>query len=174
MKNLTDEYIINKIIKGNPDYLTHLFDRYNNQALNYFFRMTGNLEDSRDLTQNLFFRILKYKNSFKQNMVFKFWMYKIAKNLLTNHYSSLQKQQSNMDIYNENLNISDYNPDEDKMLFKAISQLPYEYKGLIILNRFTNLKYKEIAEIFETTEASIRNKLYRALNKLREVYFKIN
>jgi RNA polymerase sigma-70 factor (ECF subfamily) len=57
------------------------------------------------------------------------------------------------------------------MLFDAISKLPEEYRELIILSRFAKFKYSEIAEMYQTTEASVKNKLYRALMKLREIYF---
>lgn len=170
MVKLTDEYLMRQIIKGNPNNLTHLFEKYNNQVLNYFFRMTGNLNDSQDLTQNVFFRILKYKHSFKQNMVFKYWMYKIAKNILSDYYIKHQKQYKS-NIETQEIETTTHNPTEDQLLYNSIAKLPNEYKELIILNRFTNLKNRDIAEIYETTEASIKNKLYRALNKLRQIYF---
>lgn len=170
MEKLTDEYLMSGIIKGKLDNLSCLFDRYNKQILNYFYRMTGNIDDSKDLAQNVFIRILKYKHSFKQGTIFKYWMYKIAKNILSNYYSSVQKQR-NYTVDINILNESTYNPNDDQRLFEAISKLPIEYKELLILNKFTNLKNSEIAEIYGTTEASIKNKLYRALNKLREIYF---
>ena len=173
MEKHSDEYIMNRIIKGNLNNLTYLFDRYNNQILNYFYRMTGNIDDSKDLTQNVFFRILKYKHAFKKSMVFKYWMFKIAKNILSDYYSSEQKKIKYTSYVNDENN-STYDPNKDLLLYEAISKLPIEYKELIILNKFTNLKNVEIAEIYRTTEASIKNKLYRALNKLREIYFENN
>ncbi len=174
MEKLSDEYIMEKIKFGNLDYLATLFDRYNNQILNYFFRMTGSIEDSKDLSQTLFLRIIIYKKSFKQNKVFKYWMFQIAKNLLTNYYKTLQKHSIDFEKYipkNINNNEKDNQHEEDKLLFDAISKLPDKYKELIILSKFARFKYKEIAEIFLTTEASIKNNLYRALDKLREIYF---
>ena len=56
-------------------------------------------------------------------------------------------------------------------LYKCINMLSDEYKDLIVLSKFQGLQYKEIAEIFSTTEASIKNKIFRALEKLRKIYF---
>jgi len=171
MENLSDEYIMKKIRQGDLDYLAYIFERYNHQMLNYFFRMSLNYEDSRDLTQSLFFRILKYKKSFNQNMIFKHWLYKMARNILNDYFNKNKKYISIQDDININSNNSIDQAEQDKFLFQAIAKLPDEYKELIILSRFCNYKQSELAEIYDTTIASIKNKLYRALIKLKEIYF---
>ncbi|MFC2136925.1 RNA polymerase sigma factor [Bacteroidota bacterium] len=174
MEKLSDEYIMEKVKQGNLDYLSILFERYNNQVLNYFFRMSSNYEDSRDLAQSLFFRILKYKKSFRQNMVFKYWLYKMAKNIFNDYFNKKQKYFNNP-IYISVKQHSDYNDsdhvEKDRLLFTAISKLPTEYMELVILSKFCKYKNVELAEIYDTTIASIKNKLYRALIKLKELYF---
>ena len=171
MKNLSDEYIMQKIKQGNLDYLKQIFEQYNNQVLNYFFRMTFNYEDSRDLTQSLFYRVLKYRKSFRLDMKFKHWLYKMARNI-TNDYFNKKKNYVNIqENKNSLLNNENKEAEKDKLLFKAIEKLPDEYKELLILSRFCNYKQIELAEIYDTTVASIKNKLYRALIKLKEIYF---
>lgn len=174
MKNKTDENLIREIASGKLDYSKELFDRYHKQLLNYFYRSMHNLHDSKDLTQEVFIKVLTYAHQFKNGTSFKFWLFKIAKNLLNTYYTTKSKHRKSIEIIEHNIEIETYDvyqANEDETLFSAISQLPEEYRELIILSRFSRFKYSEIAEMFQTTEASIKNKLYRALMKLREIYF---
>lgn len=95
MENISDEHIVDKITAGKLNYLGILFDRYNLQLLNYYYRSTGNLHESNDLTQDVFIKLIKYSHSFKPGTPFKTWLFKIAKNLLNNYYSNKQKYITN-------------------------------------------------------------------------------
>lgn len=151
--------------------MTELFNRYNNQILNYFFRLSGNFEDSQDLTQSVFIRILKYRKSYNQSKSFKSWIYSVSRNILNSHFQSkvINTELSDSHQFHE----SNYSDDEnDLKLYQSINMLNDEYKELIILSKFQGLKYKEIAEMYSTTEASIKNKVFRALDKLRTIFFK--
>ena len=167
---MSDEYIMEKVKSGNIDYMTELFNRYNSQILNYFFRLSGNLEDSQDLTQSVFLRILKYRKSFNQSKSFKSWIYGVSRNIMNSHFQTrvINTEYTEINQLQESSNSHDEN---DLKLYKAINMLNDEYKDLIILSKFQGLKYKEIAEIFSTTEASIKNKVFRALDKLRTLFF---
>jgi RNA polymerase sigma-70 factor (ECF subfamily) len=159
-----------KVKSGNIDYMTELFNRYNSQIFNYFFRLSGNLEDSQDLTQSVFLRILKYRKSFNQSKSFKSWIYGVSRNIMNSHFQTrvINTEYTEINQLQESSNSDDEN---DLKLYKAINMLNDEYKELIILSKFQGLKYKEIAEIFSTTEASIKNKVFRALDKLRTLFF---
>jgi RNA polymerase sigma factor (sigma-70 family) len=172
VNQLSDEYIMEKVKSGNIDYMTEIFNRYNNQILNYFFRLSGNLQDSQDLTQSVFLRLLKYSNSFNQSKSFKSWIYGVSRNMLNSHYQTKKVITINTEnIYN--LPDSNFTDNEnDLRLYKSLNLLSDDYKELIILSKFQGLKYKEIADIYSTTEASIKNKVFRALDKLRKIYFK--
>lgn len=170
MNQLSDEYIMEKVKSGNIDYMTELFNRYNSQILNYFFRLSGNLEDSQDLTQSVFLRILKYRKSFNQSKSFKSWIYGVSRNIMNSHFQTrvINTEYTEINQLQESSNSDDEN---DLKLYKVINMLNDEYKELIILSKFQGLKYKEIAEILSTTEASIKNKVFRALDKLRTLFF---
>ncbi|UCH14837.1 MAG: sigma-70 family RNA polymerase sigma factor [Bacteroidales bacterium] len=165
-----------KVKSGDLDSMTHIFNKYNNRILNYFFFLTGKIEDSQDLTQEVFLRLIKYRKSFNRQKNFKSWLYHTAKNILINYSNS----KHNKTIEFDNLNYSETiqseiinnSSSEDQILYESISKLPFEYKEIIVLSKFQGLKYKQIAVLFSTTEASIKNKMLRALNKLREIYFK--
>jgi len=176
VNELSDEILMYKVKLDNLDYMTKLFNKYNNLILNYFFYMTGKMEDSQDLTQEVFLRLIKYRKSFDRQKSFKPWLYQIAKNTLINYSKS--KKHNVIDFNNINyqeiiqLENDNNNSKKDILLYESISKLPFEYKEIIVLSKFQGLKYRQIAEIFSTTEASIKNKVLRAMYKLREIYFK--
>ena len=170
VNQLSDEYIMEKVKSGNIDYMTEIFNRYHNQILNYFFRLLGNLEDSQDLTQSVFLRILKYRKSFNQTKSFKSWIYSVSRNILNSHYQSKVISTEYTEV-NHSTESSISDDETDLKLYQSINMLNDEYKELIILSKFQGLKYKEIAEMCLTTEASIKNKVFRALDKLRRIYF---
>nr|NHJ87312.1 hypothetical protein [Asgard group archaeon] len=92
-------------------------------------------------------------------------------NMLNTHYQSKKVVTENTEIIN---NLSDSNigdSENDLRLYHSMNLLSDDYKELIILSKFQGLKYKEIAEIYSTTEAAIKNKIFRALDKLRKIYF---
>jgi RNA polymerase sigma factor (sigma-70 family) len=171
VNSLSDEYIMEKVKSGNMDYMTELFNRYNNQILNYFFHLSHNLEDSQDLAQTVFLRLLKYRTSFNQSQSFKSWIYKVSKNVLNNYYQSNRVRSNDADVLNQLPDTSLSDGENDVKLYRSINMLSGEYRELIVLSKFQGLKYKEIADLFSTTEASIKNKVYRALDKLRTIYF---
>ena len=116
MNQLSDEYLMEKVKLGNIDYMSELFKRYNNQILNYFYKSTGILEDSQDLTQTVFIRLLKYRTSFDKSRNFKPWLYQIAKNEINRHY--LSKKDNILLIETSDIESSDLpGYDQDEKLY---------------------------------------------------------
>ena len=172
MDQLTDEFIMEKVKSGNIDYMSEIFHRYNNQILNYFFRLSGNLQDSQDLTQSVFLRILKYRKSFNEGKSFKSWIYGVSRNILNSYFNSKKMLSTdNTEIIDQIEDVITNDQENDLKLYHSMNLLPKEHKELIVLSKFQGLKYKEIAEMLSTTEASVKNKVFRAFDKLRKIYF---
>lgn len=163
-----------KVKAGNLEYMTELFIRYHQPILSYLARCTGNLEDSQDLTQSVFLRMLKYRASFDVSRNFKSWMYSIARNILHSHYSERKIVVEAIDKYTFHTSMEVDQNENNEKLYRCLDQLNEEYRELIILSKFQGLKYKEIAWTFSTTEASIKNKMFRAMDKLRTLFYKLD
>lgn len=169
---LTDEYLMHDVSGGNLDALGPLFEKYHVELFNYFQRRCRNKEISEDLAQNVFQRIIKYRSSFREDSVFRPWMYKIAQNLFYSYYRSKPPEEELTDTGE----LAD-NPEgseqvlQDKLLFDALNQLPEQDRELIELSRFQGLKYAEISEITGNSVSAIKVKIHRAIGKLRELYF---
>ena len=75
-----------RVQKGEIDILGILFERYKQQLFGFFLRTTGNKAASEDMVQNVFLRILKYKDKFSGYGKFTSWMYQIARNVSFDYF----------------------------------------------------------------------------------------
>jgi len=180
LENTTDELLMQRVSMGELDYLNPLFQRYHIKLYNFFLRLTGDEASSKDLVQNLFLRIMKYKHSYKSNHKFKTWIYQMARNLFYDFYKEQQK------ISFQQVDIADIEPpdsprenlesdqENEEKLFVAMQKLSMEKRELLVMSKFQNMRYEEIAAITATSVANVKVKVHRALNNLREIYFQIN
>ncbi len=163
-----------QIANGKLDMLTILFDRYHIRIYNFFNKMVHNKMVSEDLTQDVFLKIIKYKASYK-NGNFAAWIYTIARNIFSNHYQKTKKERSNV-IDDDKLEangmiISESRQEELDHLQKALIQLSNSDRELIVMHRFQEIKYEQIAQIIGSNENAVKVKVHRALKKLKEIYF---
>jgi RNA polymerase sigma factor (sigma-70 family) len=78
--------------EGHLSELTELFERYHVKLYNFFLRLTLEKATSEDLTQNLFYRVIKYRQSWQPaNGSFRSWIYRMARNVHTDYYKQSQK-----------------------------------------------------------------------------------
>ncbi|WP_020532827.1 RNA polymerase sigma factor [Flexithrix dorotheae] len=176
MKMISDEALMMKVRSGDTGKLSLLFERYNIPIYNFFLKFIGDREISQDLTQNVFFRILKYNHSFKEGASFKTWIYQIARNVRIDHYKKYKIYNSSLNTDNINeINFSENHDPIEKseeilLIQKALSKMPEDKKEIIVLSQFQELRYKEIAEILNITENTARVKVHRAIKELSVLY----
>ena len=141
--------------------------------------MTSDTEISRDLTQNVFLKILKYSHSWKEDKVFAYWLFRIARNILIDHFKesrrfegSNEEQEIISKDHAEAVRETDIK-ESFEFLLEAMGQLNPADRELIELNRFQGFSYKEIAKTVLSTENAVKVKTFRAIQKLKEIYTKI-
>ena len=157
--------------------LTQLFDRYNVPVYNFFLRLTTDAAASEDLTQTLFYRILRYRNSFNaRNGSFKSWMYQMARNLHADHCRQKMRIAEVVRTAEEFADAADkedgYKEQDYEKLKKALSGLGAVDRELIVLSRYEGLKYAEIAKMKNLSLSAVKVQIHRALKELRILYFK--
>jgi RNA polymerase sigma-70 factor (ECF subfamily) len=174
LKRLTDEEIMLQIANGKLELLSILFDRYHVRIYNFFNKMVQNKMVSEDLTQDVFLKIIKYKTSYNKGN-FAAWIYTIARNIFSNHYQKTKKERSNLidddSLSSEAIIASESNKEELDYLQKALLKLSNSDRELIVMHRFQEIKYNQIAAIIGSTENAVKVKVHRAIKKLKEVYF---
>jgi RNA polymerase sigma factor (sigma-70 family) len=174
---IPDEIIMLRVKEGNLNEMSVLFERYHRKIYNFFFRLTFNIDVSQDLTQNLFYRMIKYKNSYKSDYSVKSWIYQIARNLHADYCKEEKKSEElfqKADKYQTEVpdEENNYHEDDYQRLDMAISDLNDDQKEIIVLSRYQGLKYEEISAITNQSVPAIKVAMHRAIKQLRGIYFK--
>lgn len=175
LNQLTDEELMAQVANGNLDAMTYIFERYNVRIYNFLFQMTRDVSVCEDLTQNVFYKVIKYKHTYKGGK-FVSWIFKITRNIFSDYYQKQKKTQILEDIdlvaKHEDENLVEK---QEKLnhLEKVLSTLNNNDKELIIMNRLQEIKYEQIAEILNTTPGAVKTKVCRIIKKLRTNYFQI-
>lgn len=169
---LADEELMFHVRNGTGEMLGVLFSRYQSPLFNFYCKLTGNRSLSEDLVQDVFFRILKYRQTYKPGTSFKTWMYQIARNA---RVDNMRKQRPQVEIEDSLLPVvmpadRAQQTQETALLHKALMMLPEEKREILVLSRFQELKYEEIAKLLGCQPNAVKVKVFRALKDLREAY----
>jgi RNA polymerase sigma-70 factor (ECF subfamily) len=171
--SFSDEALMQLLSTRNcNDALTELHARYAKKLLGFFMRMTnGNELKSQDLVQDLFLRLLEKHHFFDSQKRFYSWMYTIASNMVKTSY----REKSFIDFDEENQYIeygihwSDNQIDISVFhdtLKQAINQLEEFQRLPFVLRYMEELSVKEIAEILEISEGTVKSRLFYATKKI--------
>ena len=166
-----------KVKADNLSELTVLFERYQVKLFNFFYKLTIDEAASEDLTQTLFYRIIKYRQTYRvEEGSFRTWIYQMGRNVYYDFYKERQKIALNFrDIDENHQTIPEtdeaYKEEELEKLNKALSRLIPDQREIIVLSRYQGLKYREIALIKNVSVTAIKVQIHRALKQLKNFYF---
>ena len=181
---LSSEDLMAKIAKGDDDAFEILVNRHQTSVLNLIYRFIGDRTQAKDLSQEVFLRVWQSARSYKPEAKFTTWIYRIATNLCLNELKSahhkkwLQFFQSDAnDEARTEENIPDRLPSpEDLLLAKerssqitnALQSLPESQRMALILKRYDDLSYQEIAQVLGCSVPAVESLLVRAKRSLQE------
>lgn len=178
LNTLTDNSLMLRVKTGDLDKMGLLFERYNRPLFGFFYHMTHKADLSEDLVQNVFYRMLKYRHTFTGDGEFRTWMYHLARNVLNDSV----KQNRSFNFYDVN-EVADRieggiradesleRQQENEFLHEAMGALSPEYREVLILSRFQEMKYDEIAKVLNINEGTVKVRVHRALGELKKRFF---
>ena len=150
---------------------------------NFAFRLTLDEDDAKDLVQETFFKAFKFIHSFQKGTNAKAWLYRILKNNFINEYRKKSKEPSKLDyqdienVYDSvdrpetfSVNIAVY-PFKESIgdeVTNALNHLPVDFRIVIILCDLEDFTYDEMAKILDIPIGTVRSRLHRARNLLRD------
>ncbi|WP_238906884.1 RNA polymerase sigma factor [Clostridium sp. YIM B02506] len=162
------EKLVKKATKGNKDAFVELMKIYERDMYNLTRYMLGNNEATYDVVQDTILTVYEKISTLKNPSSFKSWLLKIVVN---KSKSELSKQ--NKIIYLENsIEIPIIDKDLEKIeLMSLVSDLPDDFKSVIILFYFNDLSYKEISEILDIPEGTVKSRLFRGKEILHKIIY---
>lgn len=178
---MEDETLMTEVRDGNAGRLALLFDRHYRPLYRYFYHLTGRREPSEDLVQEVFFRILKYSRTFQQGTRFRPWAYQIARNVHID-FVARHKGETALPEDGEGRMLefpSQERHPEDQLRRKqdvallrlALAALPVDKREVLVLSRFHDMKYEEIASVLKCETGAVKVRVYRAVRELGDRFF---
>jgi RNA polymerase sigma-70 factor (ECF subfamily) len=175
-----DELAMREVREGAVGRLELLFDRHYAGILHYFQYLTSNRTLSEDLAQEVFFRVLKYRHTYQAPGNFRAWLYQIARRV---YVDQLRKGKAEVAMPEDAREISGGGlpPDrefqkkqEARMLHRALAAMPGEKREVLIMSRFLDLKYEEIAAVLECEVGTVKQRVHRAMRDLSARFFALS
>lgn len=181
MNAVADSELVARSLTGREESFEELVRRYQRPLAAYVYRMVADYDAALDVTQEVFIKIYgslaKYRSEFK----FSNWIYKIAHNVAIDHLrrSSTREQsltsESDGAPYDLPLKSSKPTPEQESErrerrteIERVVSRLPHAYKDLILLRHSYDLSYDEIVNVTGLPIGTVKNRLFRAREILRE------
>ncbi len=180
---LTDIELIAHAIDGREDGFEELVRRYQRPITSYVFRMLGNYESALDVSQEVFIKVYNSLSKYSSEYKFSTWLYRIAHNAAIDHMRGNSVNQQSLETENPDgtyqLQLESPNPTPEQgrersewrtEIEAVVKCLPAAYRDLILLRHSQDLSYDEIAEVTGLPLGTVKNRLFRAREMMREIF----
>jgi RNA polymerase sigma-70 factor (ECF subfamily) len=185
VETANDHELLAAIRDGDEAAFQEIVRRYRNPITNFVYRMIDDYERAVELSQETFIRVYTSASRYQANYSFSTYIYRIATNLAISElrrrkrrkFVSLFSPYTNDDGDTIELDPPDSNPLQDEALIdterrtavaRAISSLPEKYRAAIVLRDVEGLSYDRIAEVLNLSEGTVKSRINRARNLLKE------
>ncbi|MCD4785471.1 MAG: sigma-70 family RNA polymerase sigma factor [Candidatus Eremiobacteraeota bacterium] len=176
--------VVERFKAGEKEAFSILINKYKKPVLNLVYRFTGERRDAEDLAQEIFLRAYRGLDRFQAKAKFFTWLYRIAMNLCFRVrkrrskfiFQSLDQKSENGNYEAERKMTSLSNPVEDEIgrgeirekVQQAVMDLSPEQRAVVILYRYNDLSYDEIAGVLDISISAVKSRLHRARQTLKE------
>lgn len=181
---LSDAEVMLRVKAGDDSAFDFLVQKYRRPIINFMYRMAHNQGAAEDLAQEVFLRVYRSRASYEASAKFTTWLYRIATNLGMNYVRDTRHERPentmNLDAADEETgqtpDLADKAPNiEEEILqrerLKAIRQkveaLPERQKMAVLMHKYQQMDYRQIAEVLKLSESATKSLLFRAYETLR-------
>src|SRR5207253_2988719 len=186
VQKTSDHVLLEETLAGDHDAFAELVGRYRNQITSYIYRMTNDYDGAVDLAQETFLRVYRAAGRYQTTHAFSTYIYRIATNLAISELRKRKRRRlvsltgllTSSDGHEpRDFDAADEQPLQDVSLVdserrevvkRAISTLPEKYRAPLVLPDVEGKSYDEIAGILRTSEGTVKSRISRARNFLRD------
>jgi RNA polymerase sigma-70 factor (ECF subfamily) len=180
-----DTQFLENLKAGDPAAFDQLVNRYSPDIYALLVRLTEDLEEAKDLTQETFLRALRNIKSFRGEADIKTWLFRIAINESRNRRRWWMRRKKNVTVSleaetetlglneriaspsSENPEMAAINHERGQAIQQALQELPQNYREVIILRDIEGLTYEEIASALQANVGTIKSRIARGRDELR-------
>jgi RNA polymerase sigma-70 factor, ECF subfamily len=181
----TDVQLMLDVKAGDEQSFELLLRKYRTPLVNFLYRMVRDTAVAEDLAQEVFLRVYRARQEYAPSAKFTTWMFRIATNLALNSVrdNRHRKMEISMDQSvdagedeQRPLEVPDRAPSVEQelvarcraeLIMKAIHSLPEKQRAAVLLHKYQELDYDEIARVLECSESALKSLLFRAYESLR-------
>ncbi len=180
MDDMNEPLLIKQVQNGDRAAYTRLVEKWHSKIYRFAFRFFADEDEAHDITQKTFIKTYQSVNTLENPEKFSSWIYRIANNLCLDELKRAGRRKStSLEAYMEQSAVLEGDvalPDADlqnkelgHILQKALLTLPDEQRTVIILKEYEGLKFREIADILEEPESTVKSRLYYGLKSTKRV-----
>jgi len=159
-----------------------LLAKYRSPLINFLYRMVRDAATAEDLAQEVFLRVYRARKQYSPSAKFTTWLFRIATNLALNSVrdNRYKRMELSLDAPAEvdeaprevparEKRIDEYMLERDRseVIRRAIGALPEKQRAAVLLHKYEEMDYSEIAKILECSESALKSLLFRAYETLR-------
>jgi RNA polymerase sigma-70 factor, ECF subfamily len=180
---LSDAELISTAISGREDSFEEIVRRYQRPIVGYIYRMLGNQDSAADVSQEVFIKVYNSLSKYSSEYKFSTWLYKIAHNATIDFIRRNSHHTQSLEMENEDgtfefqLESKRPTPEQERERTEwrteiegVVNRLPNGYRELILLRHSQDMSYDEIAEITNLPLGTVKNRLFRAREIMREMF----
>jgi RNA polymerase sigma-70 factor (ECF subfamily) len=174
-----------RVKSGDDTAFNYLVEKFRRPMISFMYRMTHNSATAEDLAQEVFLRVYRSRSGYTADAKFTTWLYRIATNLAVNHARDTRHERPevtvNIDESDEETGLSVDVPDTSltaeqdilrrerlMAIRKQVEALPERQRLAVLMHKYQNMDYKQIADVLHLSESATKSLLFRAYETLRE------
>jgi RNA polymerase sigma-70 factor, ECF subfamily len=181
----SDAEIMLRAKAGDQSAFDYLVQKYRRPMVSFMYRMARNAAVAEDLAQEVFLRVYRSRESYEASAKFTTWLYRIATNLAVNHARDTRHERpevqvsidepdddtgTTLEIPDRSLNAEQSIVVRERMLAirRKVEALPEQQKLAVVMHKYQQMDYKQIADVLKKSESATKSLLFRAYETLRE------
>jgi RNA polymerase sigma-70 factor (ECF subfamily) len=185
LEQLSDAEIMLRVAKGDDTAFDHLVEKFRRPIISFMYRTTHNQATAEELAQEVFLRVYRSRESYEASAKFTTWLYRIATNLAVNNARDTKHERAEnqvsldepdeesgttMDVADSRLSVEQQLLRNERLMAirKVVEALPERQRMAVLMHKYQNMDYKEIAAVLKLSESATKSLLFRAYESLRE------
>lgn len=176
-----DAELMLRVKAGDTASFARLLDRHRTPVVHFLYRMVHNQAVAEELAQEVFLRVYRARASYEPSAKFTTWLFRIATNLALNSLRNGKSEEA-LQSLDEELEgapvrqVADHSPTVEQHLVdrarldevrRAIADLPPKQRAAVLMHKFEEMEYSQIARALGCSDSALKSLLFRAYEKLR-------
>jgi RNA polymerase sigma-70 factor (ECF subfamily) len=184
VEGLSDADVMLRVKAGDDSAFEYLVQKYRRPMVSFMYRMAHNAAAAEDLAQEVFLRVYRSREGYEPSAKFTTWLYRIATNLAVNHARDTRHERPEVsvsidepdpetgltvDVPDASLTAEETLLRQERMaaIRKYVQNLPERQRIAVVMHKYQQMDYKQIAEVLKLSESATKSLLFRAYETLR-------